>query len=98
MFVDGVRTSALVDTGAAVSVMDAKLSRLLRKVTTPLSGLSLRTASAQSIHPTAVCTARVIIQDALYAVEFIIISSCSHDVILGWDFLARHAAVIRCAP
>ena len=78
--------------------MDAKLCRLLRKVMTPLSGMSLRTASSQSIHPTAVCTARVVIQDVLYDVEFIIIAACSHDVILGWDFLSRHDAVIRCAP
>lgn len=76
--------------------MNAKLSRLLRKVTTQLSGLSLRTASAQSIHPTAVCTARVVIRDAMYAVEFIIIPACSHDIILGWDFLSRHNAVIHC--
>lgn len=96
VFVDGVRASALIDTGAAVSVMNAKLSRLLRKVTTQLSGLSLRTASAQSIHPTAVCTARVVIRDAMYAVEFIIIPACSHDIILGWDFLSRHNAVIHC--
>lgn len=97
VLVDGVRTYALVDTGAAVSVMDAKLCRFLRKVTTPIAGLALRTAGAQRIHPIAACTARVLIEDVVYAVEFIVISSCSHEVILGWDFLARHDAVIHCA-
>lgn len=95
--VEGVRTFALVDTGAAVSVIAANLCRVLRKVTTPLSGLSLHTASAQQVTPLAACTARVVIEGNLYIVEFIVLSACSHDVILGWDFLSRHNAVIDCA-
>lgn len=97
VFVENVATVALVDTGAAISVMDAGFCRSLRKVTTPMSGLSLRTASAQPVHPTAACTARVLIQDVLYTIEFIVLSSCSHAIILGWDFLSRHNAVINCA-
>lgn len=58
----------------------------------------MRTASAQQIMPIAACTARVVIQNILYTVEFVVLPSCSHDVILGWDFLSRHHAVIRCAP
>lgn len=88
---------ALVDTGAAVSVMDAKLCSSLRKVRTPIAGLSLRTASAQNIQPSAACTARVVIQGTIYAVEFVVLPCCSHAVILGWDFLSRHAAIIDCA-
>lgn len=95
--VDGVSTVALIDTGAAVSVLNERLSRALRKVTTPLSGFSLRTASAQPVRPSAACTARVIIQGVLYIVEFVVLQSCSHDVILGWDFLSRNNAVINCA-
>lgn len=94
---DGFRTLALVDTGAAVSVIDVKLCRLLRKVTTTSTGLSLRTASAHHIQPLAACTARVIIQDVVYPIEFLVLPACSHDVILGWDFLSRHHAVIDCA-
>lgn len=88
---------ALIDTGAAISVMDAKLCRTLKKVKTPIAGLSLRTASAQHIKPLAACTARVVIQNSLYTIEFVVLPSCSHAVILGWDFLSRHAAIIDCA-
>lgn len=37
------------------------------------------------------------IQDTCYTIEFVVLSSCSHDVILGWDFLSCHNAVIDCA-
>lgn len=97
VFVEGLRTLALVDTGATISVISQKLCRSLRKVTTPPTALSLSTASAQRIHPIAACTAKVIIGDVLYHIEFIVLPSCSHDVILGWDFLSRHHAVIDCA-
>lgn len=89
MFVDRVRVRALVDTGAAVCVMD---TRLLWKVTN-----CHRTASAQDIHPLASCTARVGTEVVVYAIEFIVISFCSNDVILGWEFLSRHNPVIDCA-
>lgn len=42
VFMEGARTYALVDTGAAVSVIDGTLYRTLQKVTTSLSGLFLR--------------------------------------------------------
>lgn len=95
--IEGILTLALVDTGAALSAIDARLCRKIGKVTTPLSGLSLRTANAQHIEPSGACTARVVIQEDLYVIEFIVLPSCSHDVILGWDFLATHHAIIDCA-
>lgn len=55
------------------------------KFSTPLSRLSVRTANAQIIHHAAVCTARPR-------------PAFPHDVIIGWDFLSRHDAVIHCAP
>lgn len=97
MTVEGVAALALIDTGAAVSVLNERLRRSLRKVTTPLSDLTLRTASPQEIKPLAMCTARVLIQDVTYVIEFIVLPSCSHDIILGWDFLSRHHAIIDCA-
>lgn len=83
-------------TGAAVSVLNERLRRSLRKVTTPLSDLTLPTASAQVIKPLAMCTARVLIQDVTYVIEFIVLPSCSHGIILGWEFLSRHHAIIDC--
>lgn len=29
--------------------------------------------------------------------EFVVFSPCSHDIILGWDFLCAHHAVVHCA-
>lgn len=96
VYVEGIAGLALVDTGVAVSVISAKLCRMLRNVLRPLSDLSLRTATAQNITPLAACTARVFIQGVLYTVEFVVLPSCSHDIILGWDFLATNNAVIDC--
>lgn len=95
--VEGAATFALIDTGAAVSVIRETLCRKIRKVTTSLSGLVLRTATTEPIEPSAACTARIVIQDVVYTIEFLVLPSCSHDVILGWDFLSRHRAVIDCA-
>lgn len=89
-------TLALVDTGAAVCVINERLCRSIRKVTTPVAGVALRTATAQHVQPLAACTARVVIEDMMYIIEFIVLPSCSHDVILGWDFLSRHKAIIDC--
>lgn len=85
-----------MDTGA-VSVIHEKFCRKLKKVTKPLCGLLPRTASAQHIAPLAQCTARVVIDGLVYVVEFFVLSSCSHDIILGRDFLSHHRAVIDCA-
>lgn len=87
---------ALIDTGAAISVIADKLCRSLHKVTTPFFGPLLRTATAEHVQPVAACTARVVIQGKLYTVEFVVLPHCSHDIILGWDFLSRHQAVIDC--
>lgn len=37
------------------------------------------------------------IQDILYTIELVVLASCSHAIILGCDFLSRHAATIDCA-
>lgn len=77
--------------------MNEKLCCRLKKVTTPLHDFVLSTASEQQIRPLAACTARVAIADVIYAVEFVVLPTCSHDIILGWDFLCTHHAVIDCA-
>lgn len=82
VLVEGVAVRALVDTGAVVSVISEKLCRDLRKVTTPLTNLALRTATSHFIAPTAQCTARVLIQDVWYAVNFVVLPRSSYDVIL----------------
>lgn len=77
--------------------MSQKICRKLRKVTTPYDGPELQSAAATSLSPAAKCTARVIIQDAWYPVQFVVLPCCPHDIILGWDFLCDHGALIDCS-
>ncbi|XP_077508039.1 uncharacterized protein LOC144119243 [Amblyomma americanum] len=97
VLVEGVPVHALIDTGAAVSIISRNLCRKLKEVTMPLSEISLRTASADPIRPLAACTARLIIQGLSYTIEFFVLARSSHDIILGWDFLSAHHAIIDCA-
>lgn len=94
---EGVAALALVDTGTTVSVITESLCRKLQKITTPLSALALWTANSQCITSVAACTACIVIQGYLYTVEFVVLSSGSYNVILGWDFLCDHQAVIDCS-
>lgn len=96
VIVNGTPALARIDTGAAVYVIHETFCRKIRKVMTPLSGVTLRTANAQPVYPLAMCTARVTIQAIPHIVELVVLRSCSHDVILGWDFLSRNRAVIDC--
>lgn len=94
---EGISVKALVDTGAAVSVVRSDLCRRLRKVTTPFSGYTLLTAGKQNLIPTAKCTARICIDQIIHVVELVVLPSCSHEIILGWDFLTLADACIDCS-
>ncbi|KAM7303115.1 uncharacterized protein ISCGN_018623 [Ixodes scapularis] len=92
--IDGHEASALVDTGADYSVLSGRLSRRLRKVTTPWDGPQIRTAGGHLITPVGRCTARVEIHGETCPVKFVVLQDCSRDVILGMDFLCEYGAVI----
>ncbi|KAM7303297.1 uncharacterized protein ISCGN_013261 [Ixodes scapularis] len=92
--IDGHDASALVDTGADYSVLSGRLSRCLRKVTTPWDGPQIRTAGGHLIAPVGRCTARVEIPGETCPVKFAVLQDCSSDVILGMDFLCEYDAVI----
>lgn len=77
--------------------MGQNICRKLKKVSTPYNGIHLKSASGRIISPSAMCTARINIQGKHHHVQFIILPSCSHDIILGWDFLAANNAFIDCA-
>lgn len=62
--VEGVWTKALIDTGAAFSVIHLALCSRLRKVATPYTGSPLRGANGTLIHPTGQCTVRVFIANS----------------------------------
>ncbi|UYV76308.1 hypothetical protein LAZ67_13003313 [Cordylochernes scorpioides] len=42
------------------------------------------------------CTLRLEINGLVQPFEFIVLPSCSHDIILGWDFLEASRAIIDC--
>ncbi|CAN7949804.1 unnamed protein product [Ixodes pacificus] len=76
--------------------MREDVCKQLRKVHTPAQGL-LRGADTDIIHPSSVCTARVSIADALYHVQFVVLSKCRAQVILGGDFLQPSEVLIGCS-
>ncbi|XP_077523480.1 uncharacterized protein LOC144134440 [Amblyomma americanum] len=94
VLLDGHSISALVDTGAEYSIISGKLAALLKKVTTPSSGVQIRTAGGHIITPLGQCTARVQISDSAFIVSCLVLRDCSRDLILGVDFIRENGAVI----
>lgn len=98
VFVDGVCTMALVDTGATVSIMSAAFKhRLGQKVmflwekATTFCGVG-----GNSLCPIGVCTAEVCLGDQVFVTEFTILPRSTHDIILGIDFLRMCGATVDC--
>ncbi|XP_077520763.1 uncharacterized protein LOC144132317 [Amblyomma americanum] len=94
VLLDGHSISALVDTGAEFSIISGKLAVLLKKATTPCSGVQIRTAGGHIITPLGQCTARVQISDSTFIVSCLVLRDCSRGLILGVDFLRENGAVI----
>lgn len=95
--VDNNLVSALVDSGASFSVVSEKYRRLLRKVMFPSDNKCiLKIADGNYVQPTGKCILRLSIDGRSFPFEFIVLSKCSHDIILGWDFLETSQAVIDC--
>ncbi|XP_077498741.1 uncharacterized protein LOC144109834 [Amblyomma americanum] len=94
VLLDGHSISALVGTGAEFSIISGKLAALLKKVTTPCSGVQIRTAGGHIITPLGQCTARVQISDSTFVVSCLVLRDCSRDPILGVHFLREDGAVI----
>lgn len=92
VIVEGLYVEALIDTGAAYSVMHFSLCSHLRKVLTPYIGPPLRGANGTLMKPTGQCTARVLIDNQRHHIEFIVLPTCVHLMILGWDFLSSASA------
>lgn len=98
VFVDGVHTMALVDTGAAVSIMSAAFkARLGRKVTFLLEkAITFCGVGGNSLCPIGVCTAAVLLSDQVFVTEFTVLPRSTHDIILGIDFLRMCGATVDC--
>lgn len=94
--VEGIIIDALVDTGASISVIDGNLCSKLRKVRTPYTGPSLCSANQGAIEPTGFCTVRVFIDGIRHHIQCAVLPLCTHQLILGWDFLSSASAIISC--
>ena len=95
--VDGIPVTALVDTGAHISVMSSHIRDRLKKVLTPAPSRSVRVADGGAATVIGVCTARVTIAGHQTSVLFTVLTHCTNDVILGLDFLYAHSALIHCS-
>lgn len=95
--VDDVTVTALIDTGAQISIMSAALRTQLRKVITPAIQSTVRVADGSSSAVLGMCTARVCIAGHQTIGLFAVLAQCPHDVILGLDFLSTHSALIDCS-
>lgn len=96
--VDGVRTTALVDTGATVSVMSADFkNRLGRKVMFSWDKVAtFRGVGGESLRPLGVCSVNLCFGGQYFTAEFTVLPRATHDVILGIDFLKQCGAKVDC--
>lgn len=75
--------------------MSSGLARKLKKVLTEWTGPQIRTAGGHLITPAGRCVARVAIDGFVYVCDFVVLTHCSRDVILGLDFLQANGAIIN---
>ncbi|GBN48124.1 Transposon Ty3-I Gag-Pol polyprotein, partial [Araneus ventricosus] len=97
VIVDNKPIRALVDSGASFSIISDRYRRYLKKVMfSETKNVVLKVANGSFVRPMGKCMLRVIINSRELLFEFVILRHCSHDVILGWDFLEAFQAVIDC--
>ncbi|GFU04582.1 transposon Ty3-I Gag-Pol polyprotein [Trichonephila clavipes] len=91
VIIDKKPIRALVDSGASFSVISDKYRRFLKKVlfADAKERYAEKVADGNFVRPIGKCVLRVRINNRELPFEFIVFYICSHDVILGWDFLER---------
>ncbi|GFQ80463.1 transposon Ty3-I Gag-Pol polyprotein [Trichonephila clavata] len=95
--VDGLPVKALVDSGASSSVISEKFHRYLKKVMFPAHNHTVfKVANESYVQPKGMCTLQIRISGRILPFEFIDLSDCSHDIILGWKFLKASGALRDC--
>ncbi|UYV61202.1 hypothetical protein LAZ67_1003805 [Cordylochernes scorpioides] len=94
--IDDKTFPALVDSGASFSVISDHFRQQHKKTMFSDAGMTLRVADGKYIVSRGRCTLRLEINGLVQPFEFIVLPSCSHDIILGWDFLEASRAIIDC--
>ncbi|UYV62540.1 hypothetical protein LAZ67_2000988 [Cordylochernes scorpioides] len=94
--IDDKTFPALVDSGASFSVISDHFRQQHKKTMFSDAGMTLRVADGKYLVSRGRCTLRLEINGLVQPFEFIVLPSCSHDIILGWDFLEASRAIIDC--
>ncbi|GFU82625.1 transposon Ty3-I Gag-Pol polyprotein [Trichonephila clavipes] len=93
VIIDKKPIRAPVDSGASFSVISDNYRRFLKKVLfADAKSVMLKVADGNFVRPIGKCVLRVRINNRELTFEFIVLSHCSHDVIL----LEASQAVIDC--
>ncbi|GFR32524.1 transposon Ty3-I Gag-Pol polyprotein [Trichonephila clavata] len=97
VFIDDQPVKALVDSGASNSIISETYRRKQRKVmfldTKPVI---LKVADGNYVKPLGKCVLQLTINGRTQPFQFTVMPKCSHDVILGFDFLKASQAVLDC--
>ncbi|UYV82719.1 hypothetical protein LAZ67_22000665, partial [Cordylochernes scorpioides] len=95
--IEGKMTRALVDSGASYSVISERFRLKLRKIMFAETDVTLRVANGKIVRPKGRCTLKLDLNGLQESFEFVVMEDCSHEVILGWDFLKLSRAIIDSA-
>ncbi|UYV78461.1 hypothetical protein LAZ67_16001479 [Cordylochernes scorpioides] len=94
--INGRHVEALIDTGASYSVVSSNFRKTMKAIMFESPNITLRVANNRFVAPLGKCRLRVEINGLQRIFEFLVLPNCSHDAILGWDFLESSKAVIDC--
>lgn len=96
--IEDVNTVALRDTGASVSVMSLSFKNHLgQKVMFAWDRNStFRGVGGEMLRPVGVCSVLMTAGEQAFQTEFTVLALCTHDVILGIDFLRECGATLDC--
>ncbi|UYV65326.1 hypothetical protein LAZ67_3003950, partial [Cordylochernes scorpioides] len=95
--IEGKMTRALVDSGASYSVISERFRLKLRKKMFAETDVTLRVANGKIVRPKGRCTLKLDLNGLQESFEFVVMEDCSHEVILGWNFLKLSRAIIDSA-
>ena len=98
VLVNNVSAVALVDSGSQVSLITEAFRRTIKAVATPWHGGRFVGADGVSfgIQPFGRCRVWVSLNGFSCGVETYVVRSCVADLLLGFDFLKEHGALVDC--
>ncbi|UYV83453.1 K02A2.6-like, partial [Cordylochernes scorpioides] len=92
----GLRILSLVDSGADYSVISEDFRCRIRTPMLSSKGPIIRVANSKCVRTLGKGVLRIKVNELTQPFEFLVLSQCSHCVILGWEFLKLTQAEINC--